>query len=205
MRETWILSLGWEDPLEKVITPVFWPGEFHGLYSLWGCKKSDTTERLSVLLSLTQCLMFRHHKSPCYHYQYFHYLSINNMHILFYFIYFYFFIFLPLHRACGILVPWPGIKPMSPSLGTWSLNHWTTRDKWGKSFSWQSWLALISWKISGIVNQWHGWLDRPFSLTRVVTSPVDTWYPLFPAVLYSCWCHLRIQTLPSESWKLMSM
>ena len=19
--------------------PVFWPGEFHGLYSLWGCKK----------------------------------------------------------------------------------------------------------------------------------------------------------------------
>ena len=28
--------------------PVFWPGEFHGLYSPWGCKDSDTTERLSL-------------------------------------------------------------------------------------------------------------------------------------------------------------
>ena len=35
MRETWVPSLGWEDPLEKG-TPVFWPGEFHGLYSPWG-------------------------------------------------------------------------------------------------------------------------------------------------------------------------
>ena len=26
--------------------PVFWPGEFHGLYSPCGCKDSDTTERL---------------------------------------------------------------------------------------------------------------------------------------------------------------
>ena len=34
MRETWVQSLGWEDPLEKerLPTPVFfWPGEFHGL------------------------------------------------------------------------------------------------------------------------------------------------------------------------------
>ena len=27
-------------------TPVFWPGEFHGLYSPWGCKELDTTEQL---------------------------------------------------------------------------------------------------------------------------------------------------------------
>ena len=42
MRETWVWSLGWEDPLEKVKTiptPIFWPGEFHGLYSTWGCKR----------------------------------------------------------------------------------------------------------------------------------------------------------------------
>ena len=26
---------------------VFWLGEFHGLYSPWGRKESDTTERLS--------------------------------------------------------------------------------------------------------------------------------------------------------------
>ena len=33
MRETWVQSLGWEDPLEKGMlpTPVFWPGKFHGL------------------------------------------------------------------------------------------------------------------------------------------------------------------------------
>ena len=30
-----------------VPTPVFWPGEFHGLYSPWGRKESDMTERLA--------------------------------------------------------------------------------------------------------------------------------------------------------------
>jgi len=46
MQETWILSLGWEGFLEKgrLPTPLFWPGEFHGLYSPWGGKESDTTE-----------------------------------------------------------------------------------------------------------------------------------------------------------------
>ena len=48
MRTTWVQSLGWEDPLEKerLPTPVFWPGEFHGLYSPWGHKESDMTEGL---------------------------------------------------------------------------------------------------------------------------------------------------------------
>ena len=51
MWETRILSPGWEDPLGKGrSTPVFWPGEFHGLYSPWGCKESDMTERLSVFI-----------------------------------------------------------------------------------------------------------------------------------------------------------
>jgi len=39
MQETWVRSVGWEDPLEKgtarLPTPVFWPGEFHRLYSAW--------------------------------------------------------------------------------------------------------------------------------------------------------------------------
>ena len=35
---------------EQLPTPVFWPGEFHGLYSPWGQKESDTTERLSLHL-----------------------------------------------------------------------------------------------------------------------------------------------------------
>ena len=33
-----------------------WPGEFHGLYSSWGRKESDTTERLSLSASLTNPL-----------------------------------------------------------------------------------------------------------------------------------------------------
>ena len=50
MREAWVRSMGWEDPLEKgkLPTPVFWPGEFHGLYSPWGQKQLDTTEQISL-------------------------------------------------------------------------------------------------------------------------------------------------------------
>ena len=50
MQETWVQSLGWEGPLEKgrLPTTVFWPGEFHGLYSPRCRKESDTTERLSL-------------------------------------------------------------------------------------------------------------------------------------------------------------
>ena len=52
MRETWAQSLGWEDPLEKgkLPSPVFWPGEFHGLYSPWGRRELDTTGGLSLSL-----------------------------------------------------------------------------------------------------------------------------------------------------------
>ena len=35
---------------EQLPTPVFWPGEFQGLYSPWGRKESDMTERLSFSL-----------------------------------------------------------------------------------------------------------------------------------------------------------
>ena len=47
--ETWVPSLGWEDPLEKGKAPhssiLAW--RFHGLYSPWGHKESDMTEGLS--------------------------------------------------------------------------------------------------------------------------------------------------------------
>ena len=48
------MIMGWEDPLEKgkaTHTPVSRPGEVHGLYSPWGRKESDTTERLSKINS----------------------------------------------------------------------------------------------------------------------------------------------------------
>ena len=39
-----------------------------------------------------------------------------------------FFTFWPYHRACGILVPGPGIEIMSPALQSPSVSHWTTRE-----------------------------------------------------------------------------
>ena len=50
MQETgfnpWVGKIRWRR--ESLPTPVVWPGEFHGLYSPWGRKESDTTERLSL-------------------------------------------------------------------------------------------------------------------------------------------------------------
>ena len=49
MQETWFQSLGWKNPLEKgKATHSSMPGEFHGLYSPWGCKESNMTEQLSL-------------------------------------------------------------------------------------------------------------------------------------------------------------
>ena len=42
----WVGKILWRR--ERLPTPVFWPGEIHGLYSLWGHKELDTTERLSL-------------------------------------------------------------------------------------------------------------------------------------------------------------
>ena len=50
MWETWVQSLGWEDPLEKEMDPtlVFLPGESHGQSTLadypWDYKESDMIE-----------------------------------------------------------------------------------------------------------------------------------------------------------------
>ena len=55
----WVGKIPWRR--ERLLTPVFWPGEFHGLYSPWGHKELDRTERLWLcwsqlkLLSLTHC------------------------------------------------------------------------------------------------------------------------------------------------------
>ena len=58
----WVGKIPWGR--ERLHTPVFWPGEFHGLYSSWGRKELDMT----VQLSLTQvfsttgpclCILYR--------------------------------------------------------------------------------------------------------------------------------------------------
>ena len=54
MQETPVQSLGWKFPWRRKWqpTPVFLPGKSYGQrslvgYSPWGCKESDTTERLN--------------------------------------------------------------------------------------------------------------------------------------------------------------
>ncbi|XDA90576.1 hypothetical protein R6Z07F_020178 [Ovis aries] len=51
VRVTWVQSLGWEDPreMEELLTPVFWPREFHGVSRT----ELDMTKRLS--LHFTSC------------------------------------------------------------------------------------------------------------------------------------------------------
>ena len=45
--DPWVVKIPWRR--EQLPTPVFWPGEeFHGLYSPWGGKMLDMTERLSL-------------------------------------------------------------------------------------------------------------------------------------------------------------
>ena len=53
MWETWVRSWVGRIPWrrERLPIPVFWPGEFHGLYSPWDRKESDRTEQLSLSLT----------------------------------------------------------------------------------------------------------------------------------------------------------
>ena len=59
MRETWVLSLGWEDPLEKGKATH---SSILAWYSPWGHKESETTERLS--LSLQETFILSRIKTP---------------------------------------------------------------------------------------------------------------------------------------------
>ena len=40
--DPWVGKIPWRR--ERLPTLAFWPGEFHGLYSLWGHKELDTNE-----------------------------------------------------------------------------------------------------------------------------------------------------------------
>ena len=50
MREAWfdpcVRKIPWRR--EWLLTPVFWPGEVHGLHGLWCHKESDRTKQLSL-------------------------------------------------------------------------------------------------------------------------------------------------------------
>ena len=71
MQETWVGKISWRR--EQLPTPVFWPGEFHTLYSLWGCKELDTAERLSHFTFMLPFLRFVEFQAKLY-------LSLNMIH-----------------------------------------------------------------------------------------------------------------------------
>ena len=50
MRETWVQSLGWEDPLEKGKATHSTILAWRIPHGPWGRKESNTTERLSLLM-----------------------------------------------------------------------------------------------------------------------------------------------------------
>ena len=96
------------------LTPLFLPGESHGLrklvgYHPWGSKESDdwATEHIYMLLMYFQQYLFS--------------LVLLPTH-------FFFFFFGPHCEAYGILVPWPEIEPAPPAVEVWSLNHCTSRE-----------------------------------------------------------------------------
>ena len=62
--DSWVGKIPWRR--ERLPTPVFWPGEFHELYSPWGCKELDVTERLSFSLhSWIKWTMFKRKSESC--------------------------------------------------------------------------------------------------------------------------------------------
>ena len=48
--DLWVGKILWRRKRQP--TPEFWPGKFHELYSPWGCKEWDMTERLSLSLQV---------------------------------------------------------------------------------------------------------------------------------------------------------
>ena len=52
--DPWVGKIPWKR--ERLPTPVFWPGEFHGLYSPWGRKESDVTERTWFIFTFSVIL-----------------------------------------------------------------------------------------------------------------------------------------------------
>ena len=114
--------------------PVLLPGKSHGQRSLvgcspWGREESDTTERLHFHFSLScigegngnpiqcSCLENPGTAEPGWLPSMGSYRVGHDWSDL-----------AVAAAAYGILVPWPGIKPMSPALAVWSLNQWTFKE-----------------------------------------------------------------------------
>ena len=108
----WVGKIPWKT--ERLPIPVFWSGEFHGLYSPWGCKELDMTEWLSLHFTHTHTRTHTHiyiNRS----------LGRNSLSITLKILFIY--LTVPcLSRGLWDLVPSPGIEPRPPALTGQSLS-----------------------------------------------------------------------------------
>ena len=132
MQETWVWSLGWEDPLEKEMAAhssilaqeIPWTEEPGRLQSMGSqTVRHHWVTFIECTLSLHICLQCPSQAFPardgysylklifcCYYYFLSHYFIL-----IFYWL---------CLTACRILVPWPGTEPRPPAAESWSLNCW---------------------------------------------------------------------------------
>ena len=94
-----------------------------------------------------------------------------------------FFFFWPHHVSCGILVPWPGIKPTPLAMKAQSLNHWTTGEFPGMPFQGRHRCTFCYLKVNFIIT-------LPFSFLGLEKG------------LGSGVCWNRLQPPVHESWLL---
>ena len=57
--DPWVGKIPWRK--EQLHTPVFWPGEFHGLHSSWGCRVGHDGVTFTFTFSLEWGLRIRWH------------------------------------------------------------------------------------------------------------------------------------------------
>ena len=60
IRDTWVWTLAWEDPLEKGTASVFLPGEFHGQRSLASCTVHEVTKSRTQRCNFHFFTLLRH-------------------------------------------------------------------------------------------------------------------------------------------------
>ena len=162
MWETWVRALGWEDPWRRKwqSTPVLLPGKSHGQrslvgYSLWDRKESDTTEwlhfhcgyqdvvffflKLLIYIFAALVLVVAHGIFHCsvQILWLWHTCSVVGAQG-------------PSFKACGILVPWPGIEPTSPALQ----GRFLITGPPGMSLTFFFYLLILYWSI--VPGESHG-------------------------------------------------
>ena len=77
--------------------------------------------------------------------------------------------FLAIWHGLWDLVPWPGIKPMPPVLGAWSLSHWTIREVPGHYFLNLAWFVLI-YPCCFYLPLYNSFIQQAFKISFLYTN-----------------------------------